>query len=102
VLDGVVANQGRITHVTYFNADIHGHQQNRVFAYIIENQIDEIILGDPWVKDVDGIYSARKGYLDIFDKDGRRTRCWNRRDPSIGPPGVKALRVNKVSAQSIR
>jgi hypothetical protein len=102
VLDGVVANQGRITYVTYFNADIYGHQQNRVFTYIIENQIDEIILGDLWVKDVDGIYSARKGYLDIFDKDGRRTRCWNRRDPLIGLPGVKALRVNKVLAQSIR
>lgn len=32
VLDGVLANQGRITHITYFDADIHGHQQDRVFA----------------------------------------------------------------------
>jgi hypothetical protein len=46
VLDGVVANQGRITYITYFNADIYSHQQNRVFVYIIENQIDEIILRD--------------------------------------------------------
>jgi hypothetical protein len=97
-----VANQGRITHVTYFNIDIHGHQQENVFAYIIENQMDEMILGDPWVIDVNGTYSARKGYMDIYDKSGRRTRCWNRRDPSIGPPGAKALRVNKVSAKSIR
>ena len=102
VLDGVVANQGRITHVTHFNADIHGHQQHSIFAYIIENQIDEIILGDPWVKDVNGTYSAKKGYIDIYDKDGRRTRCWNRRDSSIRPPGVKALRVSKASAKSIR
>jgi hypothetical protein len=36
-LDGVVANQGRITHVTYFDADIHGHQQGTTFAYIIED-----------------------------------------------------------------
>ena len=102
VLDGVVANQGRITHVTYFNVDIHGHQQDRVFAYIIENQIDEIILGDPWVRDVDGMYSARKGYMDICDKEGNKTRCWNRRDPSIGPLGMKALRVLKASAKSIQ
>ena len=102
VLDGVIANQGRITHVTYFNVDIHGHQQDRVFAYIIENQIDEIILGDPWVKDVNGRYSARKGYMDIHDKEGNKTRCWNRRDPSIRPPGMKALRVLKASAKSIQ
>ena len=101
-LDGVVANQGRITHVTYLDADIHSHQQENVFAYIIENQIDEMILGDPWLKQVNGRYSAKKGYLDIYDRDGHRTRCWNRRDPSIGPPGVKTLRANKVSAQSIR
>jgi hypothetical protein len=72
-----------------------------VFAYIVENQIDVMILGDPWVKDVNGKYSARRGYLDIFDKEGHRTRCWNRRDPLIGPPGVKTLRVNKVSASLI-
>ena len=54
------------------------------------------------MQDINRKYSARKGYLDIFGKDGHRTRCWNRRDPSIGPPGVKTLRVNRVSAQSIR
>jgi hypothetical protein len=74
VLDRVVANQGQITHVTYFHADIHGHQQDRVFAYIIKNQIDAMILGDPWVKDMNRKYSARRGYLNIFNKEGHRTR----------------------------
>ena len=71
----MVANQGRITHVTYFNADIHGHQNGTIFAYIIEDQIDEIILGLPWIKDVDGIYSPNKGYMDIFSKTREKTRC---------------------------
>ena len=74
-LDGVVADQGRITHVTHFDLDVHGHQQQHVFAYIIPGQLDELILGDPWLKDVGGRYSARKGYLDIFTKSGERTRC---------------------------
>lgn len=98
----MVANQGRITHVTYFDADIHGHQQGTTFAYIIEDQIDDIILGLPWVKDVDGTYSPRKGYMDIYTKSRRRTRCWNRKDRSIGPIGKKTLEVKRLSAKGIQ
>jgi hypothetical protein len=88
-----VPNQYRITHATYFDLDIHGHQQGRVFAYIIGPQSDSMILGDLWLHDVNGRYLARKGYLDIFTKSRERTRCWNRIDRTIGPTRVKALRV---------
>ena len=101
-LDGVVRNQGWITHATYFNMDIHGHEQPRVFAYIVESQEDEMILGDAWMKHVNGHYSARKGYLDIYDQDGERTRCWNRADRTIGPIGVKTLRLHESSAEKIK
>jgi hypothetical protein len=74
VLDGVVPNQYQITHATYFDLDVHGHQQGRVFTYIIRPQEDSMILGDPWLYDVRGRYSARKGYLDILTKTGERTR----------------------------
>lgn len=101
-LDGVVANQGQITHATYFDLDVHGHQQSRVFAYIIPNQIDEMILGRPWMKDVRAVSSVAKGYLDIFTKAGEKTRCWNRRDETIGPRGSKKLRVARTEAKEIR
>jgi len=74
VLNRVVPNQYQITHATHFNLNIHGHQQGRVFIYIIRPQEDSMILGDPWLYDIHGRYSARKGYLDIFTKGGERTR----------------------------
>lgn len=101
-LDGVVRDQGRITHATYFDLDVHGHKETRVFAYIIDQQEDEMILGDAWLKHVDGRYSARKGYLDIYGPNGEHTRCWNRTNHTIGPVGVKTLRVQNSSARRIK
>ena len=51
---------------------------------------------------MNGRYSARKGYLDIFTKSGERTRCWNRTDRTIRPIRAKALRVARAEAPSIR
>ena len=101
-LDGVICDLGTITHATHFDLDVHGHKQSRVFAYIIEQQDDEMILGDAWMKHVDGRYSARKGYLDIYSPDRERTRCWNRANRTIGPIGVKTLRAQKSSAMKIK
>lgn len=101
-LDGVIQDLGRITHATYFDLDVHGHKQPHVFAYIVDHQEDEMILGDAWMKHVDGRYSARKGYLDIYSTDRERTRCWNRADRTIGPIGVKMLRTQKSSAEKIK
>ncbi|OQD77422.1 hypothetical protein PENANT_c103G01711 [Penicillium antarcticum] len=100
-LDGVVGNQGRIEYVTYFDADIHSHEQGRVYAYVIYGQIDAMILGNPWLVEVKGVYSPAKGYLDIRDKKDRLTRCWNRANASIAPPGIKPLRVTKISAPQL-
>lgn len=45
--------------------------------------------------------SANRGYIDIFAKDGTRTRCWNRRDPTIGPKQTKHLRLREASVQEL-
>jgi hypothetical protein len=60
-----------------------------------------MILGDPWLYDVRGRYSARKGYLDIFTKAGEQTRCWNRANHIIGPTNVKMLRIVQATAHLI-
>ena len=101
ILDGVVANQGKIHHMTYFDIDVHGHQQGRIFAYVIPGQIEEMMLGLPWMKEVDAHFSARRGYMDIFTQVGEKTRCWNRANPSIGPLKVKRTRIAKVSAKTL-
>src|ERR1700756_1020606 len=38
-----------ITEVAYGNLDIDRHQQDRVFAYVIPNQSEDIMLGLPWI-----------------------------------------------------
>ena len=61
-----------------------------------------MILGTPWMEEVDGRYSAKKGYLDIHDKEGVRTRCWNRADRTIGPMGIRKLHIKTAEAQQIK
>jgi hypothetical protein len=60
-----------------------------------------MILGDPWLYDVRGRYSARKGYLDIYTKTREQTRCWNRANHIIRPTNIKALRIVQATALSI-
>ena len=45
--------------------DISGHQQDRVFTYVIPGQSENLILGKKWMEDQDVVLSAWKGYLTI-------------------------------------
>jgi hypothetical protein len=54
-----------ITQVAYGPMDISGHQQDRVFAYVVPGQSDNLILGQKWMEDQDVILAPRKGYLTI-------------------------------------
>ena len=47
-LEGVAAtHNGSISEVTYFSIDIEGHTQERIYAYIIPDQREKLILGMP-------------------------------------------------------
>jgi len=54
--------------------DIGGHQQHRVFAYVIPSQSDNLILGQKWMEDQDVKLSPRKGCLTIKSTG---IRVWN-------------------------
>src|SRR6266516_4682648 len=42
--------KGAISEVAYMDIDLDGHQQRRVFLYVIPNQQDyDIVLGYPWM-----------------------------------------------------
>ena len=45
--------------------DIGGHQQDRVFTYVVPGQSENLILSKKWMEDQDVVLSARKGYLTI-------------------------------------
>src|SRR5579871_1857597 len=65
-IDSFLDNEPRtITQVAYGPMDIGGHQQDRVFAYVVPGQTDNLILGKRWMEDQDVVLSARKGYLTI-------------------------------------
>jgi hypothetical protein len=63
-----------ITQVAYGPMDIGGHQQHRVFAYVVPNQSENLILGQKWMEDQDVKLSPRKGYLTIKSTG---IRIWN-------------------------
>ena len=52
ILGGVIKGPTTvIRHVTYLSLDIGGVKPARMFAYVVPNQHEELILGRPWLKD---------------------------------------------------
>ncbi len=98
-LDGVVPDQGKIRHITYADLDVHGVQKKRAYFYIIPDMTDDIILGDVWMKEFDAVYSPKKGCMDLTSLEGETIRCWNRAYPSLGPQGIKPLKVKRLEAK---
>jgi len=60
VIDGPTTT---ICHVTHFSLDIGGVKLPRMFAYVVPNQHEELILGRPWLKDNDVTLVAKEDKL---------------------------------------
>jgi transposase InsO family protein/predicted aspartyl protease len=60
---------------TYFSLDVGGFKQQRIFAYVVPNQGEELILGRPWLKDNNAVLNegrtARKTYLRFQGYSGK-------------------------------
>jgi hypothetical protein len=80
--------------VTYAAIDIDGHQQARIFFYVVPGLTYDLILGKPWLEDANVTISARRGCLDIGVSN---TRVWNRKKTSNQPPQLKATQVMAAS-----
>ena len=52
-----------IRHVTHFSLDIGGIKFPRIFAYVVPDQHEELILGRPWLKDNEVILIAAEDKL---------------------------------------
>jgi predicted aspartyl protease len=78
--------------VTYATIHIDGHQQARVFFYVVPGLTYDLILGKPWMEDADVTISLGRGCLDI----GVSNICvWNCRKTSNQ---LLQLKVTKVMA----
>ncbi|XP_044718749.1 uncharacterized protein HRG_07314 [Hirsutella rhossiliensis] len=55
----------KIDKITYVSIDLDGHQQHRVFMYVIDDLNWDMILGKRWMKDQDVHIHAKEGYLEI-------------------------------------
>lgn len=85
-----------ITQVTYFDIDIDGHQQKRVFAYVLPDQTDNIILGTPWMVDQDVLLRPRKRRLYLL-----KSGAWVRQRDGPKPEPSHLPQINAYALQAL-
>ncbi|XP_044724574.1 reverse transcriptase (RNA-dependent DNA polymerase) domain-containing protein [Hirsutella rhossiliensis] len=67
----------KIDKITYVSIDLDGHQQHRVFMYVIDDLNWDMILGKRWMEDQDVHIHAKEGYLEI-GSSGVQYHKWSR------------------------
>ena len=74
-----------IRHVTYFSLDIGGIKTTNVFAYVVPQQHEKLILGKPWYKDNDVVLYAAEDKLHIgrYGIDLFSNEVLEKKSPSI-------------------
>ena len=74
-----------IRHVTYFSLDIGGIKTTKVFAYVVPQQQEKLILGKPWYKDNDVVLYAAEDKLHIrrYGIDLFSNEVLEKKSPSI-------------------
>lgn len=80
--------------VAYASINIDGHQQKRVFFYVVPGLTYNLILGNPWLEDAHVTISAKQGCLDIGVSN---IRVWNLKKDSYRPPKLKITQVNAAA-----
>ncbi|KAJ6436050.1 hypothetical protein O9K51_11425 [Purpureocillium lavendulum] len=84
------SNKPIIDTITYMSIDIDGHQQERVFMYVVPNSSYDMILGKPWMKDNDVMLDTKNECLE-FRRSG--IKVWNKAKPSEAPAKQKITQV---------
>lgn len=84
-----------ITSITWADIDIDGHKQ-RCYFYVVPGQHYDIIMGQPWMEDMDVQVTPRGGYLDIRTTS---TRVRNRFKNHIGPK-INVSQITQVMAST--
>ena len=95
-LEGVAAtHNGSISEVTYFSIDIEGHTQERIYAYIIPDQREKLILGMPWIRAEAAMYDPRLDELYIHSSGVSAKRSgWQKKFEGPRPFAVAAAAMS--------
>ena len=96
-LQGVAAtHNGSISEVTYFSIDIEGHTQERIYAYIISDQRERLILGMPWLRAEAAVYDPQLDELHIHSSGVTAKRSgWQK---NFKGPRLYAVAASAMSA----
>ena len=95
-LEGVAAtHNGSISEVTYFSIDIEGHTQERIYAYIIPDQRERLILGMPWLRSEAVVYDPRLDELHIHSSGILAKRSgWQKKFEGPRPYAISAASMS--------
>lgn len=88
---------GRITHVTTFSLDIGAHKAEKVFAYVVPRQSEELILGRPWIRH-QGAFIDEKASRLVFD-DGTSVPSNESMESDPSSP-LRSFKVTQVLAST--
>ena len=96
-LEGVAAtHNGSISEVTYFSIDFEGHTQERIYAYIISDQRERLILGMPWLRAEAVVYDPQLDELHIHSSGVSAKRSgWQK---NFKGPRAYAVAASAMSA----
>ncbi|KAM4059862.1 reverse transcriptase (RNA-dependent DNA polymerase) [Hirsutella rhossiliensis] len=81
----------KIDKITYVSIDLDGHQQHRVFMYVIDDLNWDMILGKRWMEDQDVHIHAKEGYLEIGSNGVQlppQYHKWSRAFSATGRPAA--------------
>ena len=86
-----MTHNGSISEVTYFSIDIEGHTQERIYAYIIPDQREKLILGMPWLRAEAVVYDPQVDELHIHSSGVSAKRSgWQKKFEGPRPYAVAA------------
>ena len=92
---GAATHNGSISEVTYFSIDIEGHTQERIYAYIIPDQREKLILGMPWIRAEAAMYDPRLDELYIHSSGVSAKRSgWQKKFEGPRPFAVAAAAMS--------
>ncbi|KAI0999337.1 hypothetical protein K3495_g8857 [Podosphaera aphanis] len=91
-----------INNITCVDMDIDG-KYKRIWGYVIEDLAYDMILGDPWMRDNNAVYNARKRSIRLGQQGELTVRAkgWDKKLKPGLMAKVNCLKVNTGSAHQI-
>ena len=94
VLEGATRE---IKQATYFSLDIGGFKTHRAFAYVLQGQSEDLIIGRPWMKQNEATIDEKRAEITF---DGYDTKVLSNEHLQKEPSQTTTLQVSQVMAST--